>query len=744
MVTRALVELEEWQQLYAWVLRVNRTDRRYDISLNLTMMKGAKKLYDEGEYMNALYLYRMVLPREVLIDFADKRIAKLKSRIVAANSDLENRQFHSEVDEVQAAVDILKDLAPYEQEVTFRMGQIYSDVKRYFEGFVLFDKLYQEGPDSEIGEAAALQSVMVLYAVREYDRAETRILKYLDDKPEGQYARTMLSLMMRDNLMRRNFDQVIGLRRHLEQLPLKKDDVNERMLQADLHYMLAFAYLQTTRPREAGEQFGIVLDDYPDSQQKYDALYYRGMAYMLQADYSNALADFTRYQAENDSGDLFAESIFREGVSLYGLERIPEAEAAFTRFIDAYPGHPVVSEAHSMRGDIEAAKEASSEDPLTLDRAQADYRKAIDTATIPLQASYPAFQAAKVYKMEFKWQEIIDLMNYYMDRWEKMADVAEATYWIGQAQIQLGQLEDEAIPAYINAIMRYGNDPQRTGVEKIIQGLVDIADQNLTPEQRDQLVVRLKVKMSTIEEGQAVLRLRLQVAQALLEGGDMSTALAAELMQQNVDLSITTPESLALMCDVAIDLGDVAWMKRVSDYYIENFPDSGNLWKAYKARTMASMEEKDYNGALAAIDTAQQNFGVEPFMGWAQIQKGKARFALGDFEEAENEYNMALNVPAWRGPVFAEAMYGMGECRLATSDFEGAHSFFQRTYLLFKAYADGDWAAKGYIAAADCLVKLGRKSDAVKTLNAMLSDDYTKANALASKVQDMLNSYGGE
>jgi TolA-binding protein len=131
-------------------------------------------------------------------------------------------------------------------------------------------------------------------------------------------------------------------------------------------------------------------------------------------------------------------------------------------------------------------------------------------------------------------------------------------------------------------------------------------------------------------------------------------------------------------------------------------------------------------------------------MGWTQIQKGKAFFARGDYEEAENEYNMALNVPSWRGPVYAEAMYGMGECRLATSDYEGAHSFFQRTYLLFKAYADGEWAAKGYIAAADCLMKLDRRSDAVNTLKAMLDDEYTNSSALAVKVRELLSEYGGE
>jgi tetratricopeptide (TPR) repeat protein len=744
MVARALVELESWEQLYSWVLRINRTDRRYDITLNLTLMKGAKRLYEEGEYLNSLYLYRMVLPRDILLEFANKRIATLKTQMSDANPDLDNRQLQGEVDEIQGAVDILKDLPPYEDEATFRIGQIYSDVKRYWEGFVLFDKLFAADPDGEIGEASAMQSVMVLYAVKQHERAEERVVNYLDEKPDGMYARTLLSMMMRDNLVRGNFDRVMSLRSYVDGLPLSASDMNEKIMQADLHYMLAFAYLQSFRAREAGEQFTILLEQHPDSLQLSSALYYRGMSFMLQADYANALVDFETFQEQYEGDELYAESIFRQGVCLYGLERIPESEAAFTRFIDEYPSHAIVSEAYSLRGDIEAAKEATNEDPLTLDRAQADYRKAIDTAELPIQASYPAFQAAKVYKMEAKWQEIIDLMYYYMDRWEQMADVAEAVYWIGQAQIQLGQLHEEAIPSYINAIMRFGNDPQRSGVDKIISELVNIADRHLTQDQREELIVRLRVKMSNTEEELAVLRLRLQVAQALLEGDDVARALAADLIDSLEDLSITTPESLSLMCKVAVDSGNHEQMKRLSDYFIANFPESDSLWHAYRARALALLAEEDYEGVIAAAEEAQGLFGVEPFMGWAQILRGKARFAMGDFEEAENEYNMALNVPSWRGPVFAEAMYGMGECRLATSDFEGAHSFFQRTYLLFKAYADGDWAAKGYIAAADCLMKLDRKNDAVKTLKAMLDDEYTNSNALAVKVRELLNTYGGE
>ena len=84
----------------------------------------------------------------------------------------------------------------------------------------------------------------------------------------------------------------------------------------------------------------------------------------------------------------------------------------------------------------------------------------------------------------------------------------------------------------------------------------------------------------------------------------------------------------------------------------------------------------------------------------------------------------------------------MGKCRQAQDDLEAAHSFYQRTYLLFKSYDDGNWAAKGYLAAADILLKLGREEEAVKTLRTMLEDPYTNTNPMAERVRQQLKKFG--
>jgi TolA-binding protein len=253
----------------------------------------------------------------------------------------------------------------------------------------------------------------------------------------------------------------------------------------------------------------------------------------------------------------------------------------------------------------------------------------------------------------------------------------------------------------------------------------------------------VKLKLTTIEDRMEVLKLRLQVAQALLQGEEAAAALGARLLTDEQKLSVTTPSSLALMCDAAVDAGDVVQMQRLYDYFIANYEESDQLWHAYRAKTFMLLAKEDYWGVLAAIDEAQGMFGAEAFMGWAQITKADTLMQMKKFEEAEEAFNMVMGVPEWRGPIFAEAMYGMGLCRLAREDYATAHSFFQRTYLLFKSYSDGEWAAKGYLAAADCLLKLDREEEAIRTLNAMLEDDYTNTRPEAEQVRAQLKKYGG-
>ena len=75
-----------------------------------------------------------------------------------------------------------------------------------------------------------------------------------------------------------------------------------------------------------------------------------------------------------------------------------------------------------------------------------------------------------MYELEEKWTDIIDLMRYYMDRWEEQADVAEATFWMGRSLEAQDQVE-LAIQTYLEAIERFGNLASQSGVDRIIMEL---------------------------------------------------------------------------------------------------------------------------------------------------------------------------------------------------------------------------------------------------------------------------------
>ena len=756
MVVRALVETQQWNKLFGQIRRLYRTDAKYDITLNITLMLAGRALFEKGEpddYLNALMLYRMVLPREKLLAFSEKKRTALanelakKTKRKARPADIEKLQ--AQLDEIDASMQQLKDLPPYEDEVTFRVGQIYTELKRYWEGFVIFDSLYQKNPGSEIGQASDLQTVLILYELGDSERAEKRVIAYLDKYPNGTYARTMLMVAIKDNLKNQHGEKVIALGKRMAKLSATTDK-EEIKTEADLHYMLAFGFFQQGEYAQAEQEFSNIIENYSKSPSYIDSLYFRGMARMMQGNYQQALDDFVRYQTEAKSAaDYYSSSVFRQAVCLFGLEKIPEAEALFKKFTEEYPGDPLVSEAYSMMGDIEAAKDGRDNpdtpdideyDPHTLDRALVDYRKAIDRAALPQQASYAAFQAAKVYKMEYKWQEIIDLMNYYVELLGPKADVAQATFWVGQAQLELGQT-DSAIDAYLDAIERFGNDPSKVGVDKIVRELVTVSKQYLSDDERDSLVVRLKLILADVGEGDDALRLRLSVAIASIMGDQVVANLGRGLLKKNQNLEYTSPISLALMCDAAVEVGDTNQMSRLFDYFIAHFEDSDEVWHAYRAKVYQLLSSKQYDEALQYLSEVQDIFGVVRFMSWAQLTKADTLYRMKKYKKAEEAYNTVLGVSEWRGAPFAEAMYGMGKCYFAQGDYEKAHAFFQRVYLQFKIYSGGKWAADAYLKAAVCLGKLDRPQDAINTLDKMMEDSYVNKLPQVEVARKMKQKY---
>jgi tetratricopeptide (TPR) repeat protein len=690
----------------------------------------------------------MVLPRGKLIRFSEKKIRRLRNKLAdsaegkGALTKYEREAVLKQIEKIKELIQTVRELQPYEDEVAFRIGQIYRKKKRFWEGYVLFNRLYTEKPGSDISEAAIVELAITLYDLKEVDRAETLIKTYLDKNIKGRSAPTLLSLLMRDSLSKKDSVKMVSYKKYLDRLPTDNLEDAQKETIADLHYMMGFGFFQKGAYDQAAEQFTIIIDDFPETDRAAQGYYFCGMALMMQAKYQDALDRFTTYSEKFKKHEFDSDAQFRSAVCSFGLTQYDEAEKKFTDFIENFSSSIYVSEAYSMRADILAAKDSSEEgNEGALDAAIADYRKALDLSIDDRQAAYAVFRAAQVYQLEGRWQEIIDLMNYYLEKKEETAKISKAIYWIGKAQISQGQVK-KALQAYVNAVFKYGNNCSLDGVDKIITELVAISEKRLSKADRDDLLYLIKEKAKRVDASEKTLILRAKTLIAAMQGEEAMKTLGQALLKSEQDLSSIPPTGLALMCNAAVDTKDVKQMERLYTYFTSTYEDSSQLWTAYRARAYQFEIQKDYVKLLPLLDEALDQYGPESYMDWAQIMKARTYLAMKDYKTAKEEFALILTVSSWRGPIFAEAMYRIGQTHEALNELTKAHAFYQRTYVQYRAFGP-EWAAKAYLAAADVLLKLNSKDEAIKTWKRMLTDVYVKDLEETKEAKKMLKKYEG-
>ena len=98
----------------------------------------------------------------------------------------------------------------------------------------------------------------------------------------------------------------------------------------------------------------------------------------------------------------------------------------------------------------------------------------------------------------------------------------------------------------------------------------------------------------------------------------------------------------------------------------------------------------------------------------ATMRLGDVKRVQGHFDEATKRYEEVLQVKEWKGELWPQALYFVGESLREQGKEKEAYAYYQRIYVLYPHYKE--WTAKAYLRCADISVNLGLKDDAVKTL----------------------------
>ncbi len=756
-VINALIEIPDFDRITAWIPQLYRTTARYDIRVNLALMNAAAALSEAGEYDSALPLYRMILPRDELVAYQERKIRDIRIAHglppdmdeemtademllfgVADEREAETGEMNAqtglleekpkELIEQENLIIALKELPPYENDVNYRMADIYKTVERYWEGLRFFDIVYTADPASEIGERSIYELVDTLIeALNEPDEAERRGFDYMSKYPTGMTPRQIAYMINGYHHKHEQMARVKGIKPYLDGL-VRTNDATILKYDAELYFMQAVADLMLLNYEAAETGFKFVLDDFPESHQEANSLYWYAMAKLFLQKFDSAYSDFESYLKRFPDETYVDECHYQSGVCLFGMEKYDEAQERFAYVIDTFPDSSIYPEACSMRGDIYGSQGL-------LDEAIADYERAIAAAQKPPQATYAVFQMAEVYEAEDKYDDIIRAVESYLDVWQAQADIAKALFWIGKTKIQQ-QKFDEAVTTYVDAIVKYGGDVRQDGVDLMIAELVRVVAVYLDSEAENELKTKLQTALETTDD--LTLQLRLRVTLAMLNRTE--TELGKQLLSELPDLENASPPVLACICDASFEMEDYSRAEELLRIFIIKFEDSDYMRAAYKLRGYGQYADQDYEGALQTIEEAQENYGTERDVAWAQLMKAQILLDQGRIAEAREANMNILNIPAWRGSPVAQATFQLGLVEEAAGEPLKAFGFYQRAYFQYKGHSGGYWAAEAYLASARCLEKLGLNNDRRNTYRAMLFDPYVSDLPQAEEARRVLGA----
>jgi TolA-binding protein len=740
----ALTALERFEEAGRFVIQLSRSNARYDIRVNMALMKAAEALSGAGELDSALMIYRMVLPREEIVAYQKIRMNELRRDAGLPDVDLQivtnaagrvevrfgNKKpdYFEEADSSQEAaaalpakpmqlvrleelVSTLVALPPYENEVLYRAGVLYADAGRPWEAVSALETVAERDPDGELGLRAFAESLQVLVdPLQEYERVERVATEFLAVHQEGLAPRMVAFALTGCYQKQERWKDLKGLLPVIEGF-VPDEDETIRRYECELYYMQAIADLMLFNYEQALIGFENLQIDFPNSHQQENAKYWHGMSQLFLKQYEQALAELELYCDEYPTGKWIAEALFHRGICLFSLEQTDASQGLFAEVIRDYPDSSVYSDACSMRGDILASKGL-------LDEAQADYEEAIASARSVRQDTYAVFQMVAMFELERRHDEMIHIVQAYLDRRGAEADVAKAVYWIGKIRLAQGRV-DEAVAAYRDAILQYGGNVQQAGVDLIISELVKVS-RRLKEDSLLQFRESLQADLDAAEN--ETLRLRLRALRAKIDRTELE--LGRKLIAEQSDLTQAPPPVLSVICQASFAEGDYSRAEDILDIFRNHFEESEFMNDALKLRTVDLFLSGDLDGAMRIVEDAQGRYGTQSDAAWAQLMKGRIEFRRGHFEAARRIFRDLLNTREWRGEPYAEATYRLGEIEEAAGDLTTAFAWYQRVYMQHKGYAGGKWAAEGYLASARCLKKLGLENDRRNTYRAMLFDRY--------------------
>lgn len=704
-------------------------DGRSDIGLNLALMDGGDFALEEGKLLTALRFYREVRVSKELIAAYDKRLAALKEELLkplpwvpASQREAQAAAHASETNRYarMSAERNHLETKNYDEDLMLRMAQCYDAMGRRWNSYVIYQYHYAAYPESRSAERSHYAAFQCMAAVEELGPAMEEAHTYMELYPEGRYRDAITLGLMQIYLHTEDYQTA-------EELGLKLQK------QVPIHrYIDQVTYLMgTIRFAQYDYEAALALFDecsskWPDKIYAEASVYWAGMCKLFLGRFDESVAVFEGYLTNSAwNPKAFEEdAAYRLGMARYGRGEYEFCKEYFSGFLTNYPDSELLSEACSMLGDLYGADGE-------MDRALVYYGRARECAVTVEQDTYAVFQAAQVYDLLKRHEDRIALLQDYLETNGERGEFARAVLEICQSL----RAQDENANAFevcCDAISRYGNVPGKEADRLFSDLLREVTDPLRGGVSPEEIQARLgPVREAALaDETQTLLAVRLT---ALFSGVWKDNAAYADALLAEENLDRFTPFPLRRFAEIAAERGELERVEQAFALFKEKYADSEGALPMANVQIRLMAAAGRHEEALALAEECIKEYADRPAVAQTHILAADALRMLKQYDRAIAMYEGFLKVRAWRGPMTPRALYWIGVCAMEQEKTAEACAWFQRVYVLYGQYPE--WTAKAYAASVECLKRLGRQDDVIRTWREMVADPEILKTAEGQRAQ---------
>ena len=332
---RAL-ETEGVDDLMRIVAEINRERTfRYDLGINLRLLRAGDRFEEEERYLEAGLLYSMVLPIERLLDSVEGALIEEEERLFRKQYLASNRAaLEAKRDALREQRQALVDAPRYTANLRWRQARVLQLMGRAHEAFFGFKRLVEEYPQHKHVEqfryAGFLQGLECGY----FEEATAMGEAYLDEPAfllyEKPIAVRLAQLYEKDGAI----DKLAPLAdEFLHRFPYEP-------VASQMAHWLGQGLFRRGEVEEILDTFPFWAEEFPEGSFIDAVLYWSGMSYLFNGDFEAALGAFDGVIESHPGSVYFMESRFRRGVAKFGMGDYGVARRIFTDWIEDAPGHP--------------------------------------------------------------------------------------------------------------------------------------------------------------------------------------------------------------------------------------------------------------------------------------------------------------------------------------------------------------------------------------------------------------------